>query len=332
MAESFIYKRVIFPKGQQERFLDRAVKNLSIDKVSRICSCSQRTIRDWRREKFLMNLAALNKLCEATKTPLPSNIKLRDRYWYAIKGCSAGGRAVWKKYGRIGNDPEYRKQQWRKWWERAGKYHALIINTALSIKKPGKSQNLAEFVGIVLGDGGLSNYQLTITLCGKDEKAYSEFVRKLIEKLFNVPVAVSERKKQSTIDLIVSRVNLVRFCIGKLGLKKGNKVKQQVDIPRWIKSSSSYSIACVRGLIDTDGSVFNHKYNVNGKTYSYKKLNFTSRSNPLRTSVFRILKIMGIKARLSGFYDVRIDSQNDMRKYFKIFNSNNPRHLIRYKK
>ncbi|MFH1423402.1 MAG: LAGLIDADG family homing endonuclease [Candidatus Nealsonbacteria bacterium] len=332
MAESITYKRVVFPKGQQKCFLDRVLRKFSLDEVSRICSCSQKTIRDWRRERFLMDFAALNKLCKALKTPLPSNIKLRDRYWYVIKGCSAGGRAVWKKYGRIGNDPGYRKQQWRKWWESTGKYRTSIINTPLPIKTPQKSQNLAEFTGIVLGDGGLSNYQLTITLCSKDEEAYSEFVVRLIKKLFDVSVTILGRKKQSTIDLIISRINLIRFCVKGLGLKRGNKIKQQVDVPNWIKKNKSYAVACVRGLIDTDGSVFDHKYKVNGKLYSYKKIGFTSRSNPLRMSVFNTLRKMGINARLSGSYDVRIDSQDDVRKYFKIFNSNNPKHLIRYKK
>ncbi|OGZ21702.1 MAG: hypothetical protein A3D46_00400 [Candidatus Nealsonbacteria bacterium RIFCSPHIGHO2_02_FULL_43_13] len=332
MAESFIYKRVVFSKGQQKCFLDRVIKKFSFDRVSLICSCSQRTIRDWRREKFLMDLSALNKICKALKTHLPANIELRDRYWYTIKGCSAGGNAVWKKYGRIGNDPEYRKRQWRKWWESEGQYHTSIINTPLSIKKPQKSQDLAEFVGIVLGDGGISNYQLTVTLCSKDEEAYSEFVIKLVKKLFDVPVAVLRREKCSTIDLIISRVNLVRFCVKRLGLKKGNKIKQQVDIPNWIKRNKKFSIACVRGLVDTDGSIFRHSYRVGGKMYSYKKISFTSRSEPLRKSVFVILRSLGLNARLTQSYDVRIDSIRDVKKYFKIFNSHNQKHLIRYKK
>ena len=118
----------------------------------------------------------------------------------------------------------------------------------------------------------------------------------------------------------------------KLGLKQGNKIKQQVDIPNWIKRNKGYSVSCVRGLIDTDGSVFNHRYKVGGKYYSYKKLAFTSYSQPLRQSVFNVLKNKGLSPRFAQDKDVRLDSIRDMKKYFQVFSSHNPKHLKRYYK
>ena len=44
----------------------------------------------------------------------------------------------------------------------------------------------------------------------------------------------------------------------------------------------------VDGNIDTDGSVVIHKYIVNGKQYTYKKINFSSALIPLLKSVFNI--------------------------------------------
>ena len=113
-------------------------------------------------------------------------------------------------------------------------------------------------------------------------------------------------------------------------MRVGNKIKHQVDIPNWVKRNKSYSIACLRGLVDTDGSVFIHKYKVKNKLYFYKKIGFTSRSAPLRQSVFKILKRIGLKARLSGSYDVRIDSQENVKKYFYLVGSNNQRKLDRF--
>jgi hypothetical protein len=105
-----------------------------------------------------------------------------------------------------------------------------------------------------------------------------------------------------------------------------------MDIPDWIKNNEQYSIACVRGLVDTDGCVFIHRYKVNGKIYVYKKLAFTSYSDPLLCSVFAILKKNGLNPRLAQRRDVRLDSVNDMKKYFKIFSSHNLKILKQYKK
>ena len=325
--------RVFFSKGAQNKFINKILSRISVKEAAKLCNLSERIIRDWRREKFLVDADALRKLCRKIKTPFPSNIKLRDNYWYIVHSSSAGGKAVLKKYGRIGGDPEYRKKKWYEWWGREGKYKKHpIINVCLPFKKPEKSKHLAEFVGIVLGDGSITKSQIMITVNSKDDKEYGEFLYSLAKKLFNVHVGICHSEKWNVTKYIISRSELVRFFIEKLGLKKGNKIKQQVDIPDWIKQKKLYSIACIRGLVDTDGCIFTHRYKVNGKFYSYKKFSFTSYSKPLRESVFNILKNNGLNPRLSQNRDVRLDSIADMRKYFEIFTSSNSKHLNNYYK
>lgn len=333
MAEKINSKRVLFSKGKQKKFLDTVIGKISIKEVARICDISQRTIRDWRREKFLMDFSALRKICKKANISLPHSIKLKDKYWYAINGASAGGLAVFQKYGKIGGDSEYRKKKWYEWWEKKGKYKSgTFPNLPKPIKKPAFSKELAEFVGIMLGDGGISQYQTCITLHDKDDKKYSLFVIGLIKKLFSVPVTIFHRKSDSTIRILVSRTGLVNFCVQKIGLKMGNKIRQQVDIPIWIKKNKKFSITCIRGLFDTDGCVFNHHYSVNGKYYNYKKISFTSHSKPLLKSVFNILNNIGLRARITkNGKDVRIDSQKDVKNYFKIVGSHNPKYLKKYK-
>lgn len=45
---------------------------------------------------------------------------------------------------------------------------------------------------------------------------------------------------------------------GLLGWKvgKGPKVDQGVKVPAWIKENRRYTISCLRGLIETDGSIY----------------------------------------------------------------------------
>ena len=66
--------------------------------------------------------------------------------------------------------------------------------------------------------------------------------------------------------------------------------------------------------------------------YNYTKLSFTSYSQPMRKSVYEILKSIGLKSRLFGYRDVRIDSQKDVENYFKLIGSSNPKHLNKYYK
>ena len=240
---------------------------------------------------------------------------------------------MWKKYGRIGN-PEYRKKKWYEWWEKEGQYKShTILNLPKPIKKPNFSKELAEFVGIVLGDGGITQYQVVITLHSKDDKEYGKFVTSLIKRLFDVPIGINYDKKDLAVDLTISRRKLVEFCLQRLGLKQGNKVKQQVDIPVWIKKNKLYSIACLRGLIDTDGCVFTHYYRVNGKMYYYKKLAFSNRSKPILKSVYQFLRTLGMNPRITrDEKDVRLESIEDLRQYFSIVNSSNPKILQQYRK
>lgn len=325
--------RTFFFKGKQRKFINKIVSHFSIKEIAKLCNLSERTIRDWRREKFLMDFKSLKILCKKTGLKIPSNIQLRNRYWYVIKGASKGGLAVFEKYRIIGGDSEYRKKKWYEWWEREGKYRQHpIINVSIPIKKPRKSRDLAEFVGIILGDGGIAQYQITITFHSEEEKEYSKFVTNLIKRLFDVPIGVYYDKDSLSFDLVISRSELVSFCVKKLGLKQGNKIKEQVDIPDWIKNNKLYSIACLRGLVDTDGCVFTHHYKVNGNPYSYKKLSFTSNSKPLRQSVFNILKDNGLNPRFVQRKDVRLDSVKDIQRYFQLIGSHNPKHLKKYLK
>lgn len=327
-------KRVIFPPGQQNRFLLKAKKQLNFSSwalFAKKIRVHRRTLSDWKGEEYSLPLKVLKRVCKISGLEEPSNIETKEPFWYVSKGARVGGLAVYKKYGRIGGDPEYRKKKWREWWEKEGRFKQHpIINEALPIKKPRKSVDLAEFVGIVLGDGNISKGQVTISLNDKDDKEYSEFVVALIKKLFDVPVGTYHRRELSAMNFIISRSELVRFCVEKLELKRGNKIKQQVDIPDWIKQNNSYSIGCVRGLVDTDGCVFTHRYKVNRKWYSYKKLVFTSYSKPLRRSMFNILKDNGFNPRLARDRDVHLDSIANMERYFKIINFHNPKHLKRY--
>jgi hypothetical protein len=334
--------RLIFPSGKQKEFMLAAQERLGLSwaEIATRIDAHPRSVRDWAREKNRISERAAKQLAKVSGIEVPSSAVFLSWNDHLRQASREGWRQLREKYGskyRIPINEEYRKKRWKEWWEETGQYLPFHIdNQPLPFNKPKFSKDLAEFVGIMLGDGGISKYQLVITLHRIDDAAYSVFVRNLILKLFGISAGKHQIKNALADNIIISRIGLVNYCVHELGLKIGNKVKQQIDIPLWIKQDTNLLMACIRGLVDTDGSVFTHRYSVKGKEYKYKKISFTSASNPLGTSVYNAFLKLGIRARLAGgtraknIMDVRLDSKGSVAQYFNKIGSHNPKHLKRY--
>jgi intein/homing endonuclease len=272
------------------------------------------------------------KISELAKLPIPKKYKIV--YWrlHLQKAGKIGGRNRFNTYGSVALDENYRKEKWREWWDMHGQYKkkAPGFQSIIKIKKPIKNKLLAEFVGIMLGDGGVNKYHTTITLSNK-EKQYVFFVSKIINKLFNIKPKIYKLKYANAVDIVVNRKQLVDFC-QKIGLVKGNKVKQQIDIPEWIKENRTFVRECIRGLVDTDGCFYMNSYIIGDKRYSYFKIAFTNASLPLVNSVAKALINFGIKARISrNKKDVRIEGSKYVLKYITEIGSHNFKHLQKIK-
>lgn len=242
-----------------------------------------------------------------------------------------GGFATYKKYGRVGGDPQKRKEAWRQWWEEEGKHQeSKILYKRKIIRFPEKSAQLAEFVGILMGDGGISARQVTVTLHSETDREFALYYSNLCFMLFGLRPSSSKVRKWKAVNLRISSTYLVEFC-QQLGLLVGHKIRQGLDIPSWIKENEHYSRACLRGLVDTDGSVFTHRYQVGGKLYCYKKLDFCTMSKPLLESAYGIFVANGMRPYIAQDKKLRLESRHDMERYFKVIGSSNNKHLKRYK-
>lgn len=113
---------------------------------------------------------------------------------------------------------------------------------------PKHSLALAEFIGIMLGDGGLpGNHQIKVSFNVKTDSEYAFYICKLIRKLFLVNYHIHRRRKSNGADIVVSSSNLVDFLV-RQGLRAGHKVKNQIDVPAWINEKLEYQKVCLRGL------------------------------------------------------------------------------------
>lgn len=196
----------------------------------------------------------------------------------------------------------------------------------INYPKLNKSNDLAELIGVVLGDGCITREQIGITLNSIKDADYSYYLIDLIAKCLSYSPSISKRKNANAIVIRLTGMILVRRFV-ELGLHIGNKVRQQVSVPRWICQNPSYSLSCLRGLMDTDGGVFVHKYKVNDHEYSYLKICFTNKSQPLRDFVTNVLRHLGLKAIQYSDRRVWLYDSMDVKKYFNSIGSSNNRLL-----
>lgn len=327
MPEPYVSDRIIFlKKGQQKDFILEVKTRLNLTWVdlAKLFGHNSHTVRAWSKEEFKMSYKLAIDIALKTHIDLPEGVVSSSWESHIKKISAKGGENKFKKYGKV-VDEKIRRKAWDKWWSTKGKYSRNKIFDRLPIRIPPRNSDLAEFIGIMIGDGGITPYKISITTDKVADAEYILFLSKFIFKLFNIIPKIYKLKARA-INIVINRRDLVLFC-EKSGLKVGNKLKQNLDIPAWIKKNKEFCKSCIRGLVDTDGCFFEHTYKVNGKSYTYLKIAFTSRSTQLIQSVRDILINLGFCVRMSkNGNDVRIDSQKDVERYMNIIGTSNPKH------
>lgn len=314
-------KRIIFKKGKQRFFLSKAIENSSILKLANDLKINRRTMSGWYGEESSMPADIVKKICKRYEVSFPENVEVKDQFWYTVKAGKIGGRKTRKIYGNPGTAIGRRK----------GGVRAAEINSQLHnnfkkrkiVKKPEKSGILSEVVGIVLGDGSIAKYFISITLNSETDQKYAEWIKKTLKRLFNITakIFICER---NALQIFIRGVNLVEI-MQNLGLTIGNKVKQQIGVPDWIISNPEYSKSCLRGLIDTDGCVYFDRHKKGDIFYSNICMDFTNRSKPLLDFVYNTLIGNGFSPRIYG-YSIKMRKESDIIKYHKIIGFSNKKH------
>ena len=193
-----------------------------------------------------------------------------------------------------------------------------------------KSSRLAEFIGVLFGDGHVGHYQTSITLDSKTDREYAGYLKTMIEEDFGVGVTMSFRKKARALDLTISSVAFSKQMV-HFGMVKGNKLREGLHIPEWIIYSSSYTQAFLRGLFDTDGCVYSELKKIKGKEYRYVGMAFASASPVFLGEIATALRGLGfLPTYTASQKSVYLRKQITVNAYFARVSSHNPKHSVRY--
>ncbi|MFA6526360.1 MAG: LAGLIDADG family homing endonuclease [Candidatus Buchananbacteria bacterium] len=318
--------RIIFKKGLQNKFLFeiKLASSLNNKELGNLCSVHGHTIGDWMKESSSMPFDIADKLSQKFNIDLP-DYRVESSSQRLSRAGKIGGRARFEKYGILG-DIESRRR---------GGTNSQIIHKLLGtdfkqrkkIKNIRRSLDLAEFIGIMLGDGGIANYHISISLNSSTDLKYSAYVVRLSEKLFGLKARKYFREK-TCLNVCIAGVGLVEYLIGQ-GLSH-NKVADQVGVPLWITNEINYRRACLKGLIDTDGSVYVDRHKGLKHNYASVCLDFSNRSLPLLDFVYDTLVLFDLHPRKYKF-SIKLRKAADVVKYFEKIGSSNAKHKDRYK-
>ncbi|MBN2142385.1 hypothetical protein JW711_03565 [Candidatus Woesearchaeota archaeon] len=120
------------------------------------------------------------------------------------------------------------------------------------------SPELAEFVGIVMGDGYIylnkGKYLLGIVGHPKKDRAHFKHINDLIMSLFQHKPTIVTRARGLRLTLYSKQA--CTLLTKEIGLVHGKGKGENVTIPQVFLKDDSLLNSLIRGLFDTDGSIF----------------------------------------------------------------------------
>ena len=196
-------------------------------------------------------------------------------------------------------------KQWRQRMKAEGKIRFFYP----VLKKDG---DLAELIGVVLGDGHISKFprteELTIFSNAKNigfVKRYSRLLKKIFDK---VPY-VAKTSRGNCIRIRIYQKNIIR----RLGVPISPRKNKKISVPRWILNNKNYIIRYLRGLYEAEGSFCVHR-----PTSTYK-LFFSNKNITMLKNVFRLMKILGFHPHWTkANYNIQLSKKYEVLKAVKL--------------
>ncbi len=208
------------------------------------------------------------------------------------------------------------------WGQRIGKKSKIEDNVRIPEIN---SVEFAEFYGMLLGDGcvysNLSGFCISSNV-STDRDYVEKHIAGLLLGLFNIKPKLYYSKSSKAVNCVIYSKKIAEF-LTKLGFPSGKKKSGDVKFLKAFFSSPELVKACLRGLMDTDGSICGHP---NSKIM----LNISVTSKSLLNSSLEAFRQLNIPV---GSYSkgINIYGKAKLNLYFKMIGSSNTKHIYKYK-
>ena len=208
------------------------------------------------------------------------------------------------------------------------------------------TESLAEDIGIMIGDGCVTSYKSNnfknnfISVDGNsltDKEYLVRCVTGLKSSLYNLNFKLYFKKNRNEMSIRIHSQGLLQFYTGVIGLPLGKKTN--IGIPGCIWKNKNFIKACLRGIIDTDGS-----FQLRVNNYPQIKLAVASRKliedckkafellgieTSIKTDCIQIHTVTGRPYVTNYLY---LSGREKIRKYTEIIGFSNPNNLLKLEK
>ncbi len=214
---------------------------------------------------------------------------------------------------------------------------SLLFQKPIKIKKNKVfmelNEELSEFTGALIGDGCLSKYysnnreryEIAFTGSIKEYEYYKKFLQPTLQKNFGTKGRLFTRKNSTRFHIVNKKVFEFFSTLGIPTGKKGTQLK----IPEKLLKKEKNAKATIRGIMNTDGSVYRRykkKYNKHPKVYKHLVIQLKLISKKVVKQVKEQLEKQGIKCTKitkiknpphKNAFVLRITNQIEIKKYLK---------------
>ncbi len=192
-------------------------------------------------------------------------------------------------------------------WRDKMKAEGKIKSKYLSLKKDG---DLAELIGVILGDGHIRAYPRTEELSIFSNSNNPNFVvrySRLVKKIFSKEPASTNHSKQNCIRIRIYQ----KHISDRLGIPFSPRANCKIQVPSWILGNKCFIVRYLRGLYEAEGSFCVHE-----STYTHKAL-FANRNRSMLSNVYKLLKILDFHPH-RGQHQIQISRKEEVYKFLKL--------------
>lgn len=166
-----------------------------------------------------------------------------------------------------------------------------------------KNGDLAELVGVTLGDGNIAVFPRTEAITIASNAKNKGFIGRyayLLKKVFSQKATINKPSRGCV------RIRIYQGYISKrMNIPAGSRKGKNIRIPKWILNNEDFLVRYLRGLYEAEGSFCVHK-----PTCTYKFL-FSNKNKSLLGNVYRALVILGFHPNKSG-HKVQISRKKEV--------------------
>lgn len=203
----------------------------------------------------------------------------------------------------------------------------------------------AELCGLFAGDGWINSKRNTIFICGsiKEKEFYDKHVRGLFERGLNFTPRLQHFPYWSVYGVAVYSKAITDFFKAQ-GFNEGKKVLT-VKIPSEILNSKNLWPFFLRGIFDSDGSIYfekNYAPGVKHKQRRRARMEIGSASKEMILALQKICNELGYSPKLRMQqpvnkvkhiqYKLRFNRKDDILRWFREISPKNNVHISRFKK